>query len=89
MSKKIESTFDIFKIKEIYNGHMAEVSELLRIRDLMSDKYLEILRKTYDLKISDDELYRLAFGTYRKESEFHKRPFSKLKKDILKELGII
>lgn len=89
MADKIEATFDVFKIKETYNGHAEEVSDLLKIRNLMSDRYLEILKKTYKLNISDDELYRLAFGTYRKESEFHKRPFSKLKKDILKELGMI
>jgi hypothetical protein len=55
----------------------------------MGDRYLQELKTTYKLKITDDELYRLAFGTYRQEADFHKRPFSKLKKDILKELGMI
>ncbi len=91
LAKKIKNTFDIFKVTEIYNGHSEEISDLLRLKDVMSDKYLEMLaNNTYkNLSISEDELYRLAFGTYRDEANFSKRPFSKLKKDILKELGMI
>ncbi|WP_373553433.1 hypothetical protein [Haliscomenobacter sp.] len=88
---KIENTFEIFKISEIYSGHAEEISDILKIRNVMTDNYLEILRThTYrHLQLTEDELYRLAFGTYREEVNFHKRPFSKLKKDILKELGMI
>jgi hypothetical protein len=89
---KIENTLNLFKIKETYSGHTDEVKDLLRLRNITNARYLEILRKTYKKNlnnISDDELYRLAFGTYRQEADFHKRPFSKLKKDILKELGMI
>ncbi len=87
--KKVINTLALFRISETYNGHLEEVSDLLRIRQLMTDQYLATLKKTYDLSISDDELYRLAFGTYRQEEDFVKRPFSKLKKDILRELEII
>lgn len=87
--EKIHRTFDVFKIIDTYNGHTDEVRDLILLKEVMSEKYLEILKKTYKLTISDDELYRLAFGAYQDESEFHKRPFSKLKKDLLKELGII
>jgi hypothetical protein len=89
LNLKISNTIEAFKILEIYNAHSDEISDLLKIRELMSDKYLEVLKKTYNLNISEDELYRLAFGTYRDEREFIKRPFSKLKRDILEELGII
>lgn len=91
LAKKIEETFNIFKIREIYSAHGEEISDLLRVKEVMSDNYLKILAKsTYPhLKVTQDELYRLAFGTHRDEAEFSKRPFSKLKKDILKEIGII
>ena len=89
LANKINKTFNLFKIKEIYSAHASEITDLIRIKEVMSDKYLEILRETYDLKISEDELYRLAFGVYREEDKFQERPFSKLKKDILRELGII
>lgn len=89
---KIENTFEVFKISEIYSGHSEEISDILKLRNIMTDNYLEILRShtyTKNLHLTEDELYRLAFGTYREEANFHKRPFSKLKKDILKELGMI
>ena len=38
---------------------------------------------------SDEEIYRLAFGTHIDETKFDRRPLSKMKKDILEELGIL
>lgn len=91
LEKRIKKSMEVFKVNEVYNGHGEEISDLLRLRNVMNDNYLDILRKhTYrHLNISEDELYRLAFGVYRAEADYHKRPFSKLKKDILKELGIV
>ncbi len=91
LEKRIRKNLEVFKIAEVYNGHGEEISDLLQLRNVLNDNYLEILQKhTYPhLNISEDELYRLAFGTYREEGDLHKRPFSKLKKDILKELGIV
>ncbi|MBI1228136.1 MAG: hypothetical protein GC192_23080 [Bacteroidetes bacterium] len=91
LETRIRKNLEVFKIADVYNGHGEEISDLLRLRNVLNDSYLEILQKhTYPhLNISEDELYRLAFGAYRTEGDFHKRPFSKLKKDILKELGII
>lgn len=39
--------------------------------------------------ISDKEIYRLAFGTHIDDAQFDRRPLSKMKKDILNELGIL
>ena len=39
--------------------------------------------------LSKEETYRLLFGTELDAKDFHKRPMSKFKHDILKELGII
>lgn len=88
---EVKKSFELFKIIEIYNAHQDEIIDLIKIRQIYSNKYLKILStNTYrGLKISQDELYRLAFGVYKDEKDFSKRPFSKLKKDILKELGII
>lgn len=91
LAKRINRSMEVFEVIEIYNGHGEEISDLLRLRNIFNGDYLQILQKhTYPhLNISEDELYRLAFGAYREEEAFHKRPFSKLKKDILKELGIV
>jgi hypothetical protein len=89
--KKIKNSFTLFKIVESYNAHTDEIIDLIKIKQIYSDKYLKILAtQTYSgLNISQEELYRLAFGVYFENSDFSKRPFSKLKKDILKELNII
>ena len=39
--------------------------------------------------LSFKEVYRLAFGVEYDETKFYKRPLSKFKKDILKELNLI
>ena len=89
--KKVKETFDFFKINEIYNAHTDELRDLIKIREAFSDKYLEILSKEIldGTNINRSELYQIAFGVYLNDDNISKRPFSKFKKDILTELGII
>ena len=89
-SEKIIKTKDVFKLEEIYNGHTEELTDLFDIRYKLSERYLEELMKTYKhLGINREEVYKLAFGVHYNEDDFVRRSFSKIKKDILKELGII
>ena len=83
------NTINAFKIKEIYETHEDEISDLRRIRDIYSESYLQKLSTLYKGVISPEEIYRLAFGVYIEEAKFEKRPLSKMKRDILIELGII
>ncbi|MHC6199872.1 hypothetical protein [Elizabethkingia miricola] len=82
---------DIFKLKEIYETHEDEITDLRRLRDVYSEKYLAMLKNNIlkGTSISDEEIYRLAFGTHINEDKFDRRPLSKMKKDILEELGIL
>lgn len=41
------------------------------------------------VNLSKEEVYRLAFGTHLTEDKFDRRPLSKMKRDILTELGIV
>lgn len=85
-----KNSTESFKLKEIYETHEDEIMDLRRLRDVYSDKYIEKLRGILKgTSISDEEIYRLAFGTYIEESKFDRRPLSKMKKDILGELGIL
>lgn len=88
---KAEKTVEFFKLKDIYETHEDEIFDLYKLRDVYSDKYLQMLRKNVlkGTKTSDKEIYRLAFGTHIDEAEYDRRPLSKMKKDILIELGII
>lgn len=88
-SNKGKNTTEALKIKEIYETHEEEIIELRRIRDVYSESYLQKLSTLYNGIISQEEVYRLAFGVYIEEAKFEKRPLSKMKKDILIELGII
>lgn len=89
-SDKAENTAVFFKLKEIYETHEDELADLKKIKDAYSEKYLQILATQYKgLNTSEEELYRLAFGTEIEETKFSNRPLSKMKKDILIELGII
>lgn len=86
-----KNSTEAFKLKEIYETHEDEIVDLRKLRDVYSEKYLEILKKSIlkGTSISDEEIYRLAFGTYIDEASFNRRPLSKMKKDILEELGIL
>lgn len=89
--EKVERTIKIFELEQTYTQHADYVSESVRKKYAYNDKYLEILRlHTYDgIKLGIDEAYRLAFGNYYYEKDFHKRPLAKLTKDIVKELSMI
>ena len=72
------------------SGHSEELKDLFDIRYKFSQRYFKELFETYEkLGLSYEEVYRIVFGVHFIEDKFNQRPFSKLKKDILKELNII
>ena len=87
-NSKMDNTLKGFKIKEIYNAHInKELKDLLELRYKYSDNYIDLLiNKTFQGLMSKEEIYRMIFGIEIKEEEYHKRPFSKFKHDIIKEL---
>lgn len=89
INEKIDTSIKLFKLKEIYASHGNEIQDLYKLRYKYSKTYLEELSKMTKNKFSKEELFRLAFGTEIEESKFSNRPLSKMKKDILIELGII
>ncbi len=90
LDKKINNGKAIFRLEEIMSAHSEELQDLFDIKHRFSERYFEELFKTYgSLGLKYDEVYRIVFGVYYTENDFTKRPFSKLKKDILKELNII
>jgi hypothetical protein len=89
---KIKKTLISLKIQEIYNEHSKyELKDILDLRYKYSDNYLKILfNDTFKFSEMDKkDAYRLLFGVEIDPYDFHKRPFSKFKYDILKELKII
>ena len=87
--KKTEETLKFNKTKEIYNTHSSrELKDLLDLQYKYSNNYLDILlNKTFTgLPMSKEEAYRMIFSIEIKEEDYHKRPFSKFKHDIIEEL---
>jgi hypothetical protein len=88
--KKVKKTCQEMFIDEMYDSHQYELDDLIKIRQAYSPKYLKNIKTSFpSANLSDEEIYRLAFGTEIYKEEFHKRPFSKFKHDILIDLGII
>ena len=88
-STKTDETLIFNKTKDIYNSHSEkELRDLVNLRYKYSKNYIKILSEdTFkNLKISKDEIYRTIFGIEINENDFHKRPFSKFKKDIIDKL---
>lgn len=89
-SKRIVNTIEKLKVDTMYNAHHSELSDLIRTKEAYSDSYIEKMQQFFpDSHLSKEEVFRLLFGTELDSKDFHKRPLSKFKHDILKGLGII
>ncbi|MBD8081580.1 HNH endonuclease [Chryseobacterium caseinilyticum] len=86
---KNEQTIKFNKLREIYEAQSGkELKDLYDLRYKYSQNYLDILcNKTFEgLSLSQEEAYRMVFGIEIKKDDYHKRPFSKFKHDIIEEL---
>lgn len=87
---RVAKTYEDLKLKEVYDTHHAELSDLLRIKKAYSSKYIDKMITSFPrMHLSYKEVYRLAFGTEFNASDYYKRPLSKFKKDILRELNLV
>jgi hypothetical protein len=90
LQQRIENTLTGFHIEEMYGAHEPELLDLIKLKQAYSENYLKTLRSAFPgIKLTDNEMYRLAFGVELSPKDFQKRPFSKFKYDILKELKVI
>lgn len=87
--QKTKNTIVFNNIDKIYESHSErELKDLLDLRLKYSENYIDILlHKTFSsLRISKEEIYKMLFGIEINVKNYHKRPFSKFKKDIIDEL---
>ncbi|MDR1759638.1 MAG: hypothetical protein LBR60_03820 [Fibrobacter sp.] len=92
LSKNVQKFLDVFKIQEIYNCHTdLELTELYTFATKYSNTYLQGILSEIEskLNLSQEEAYRILFGTELFEDKNNNRPLSKFKRDILRELGVI
>lgn len=80
---KILSTLKDMKITDIYEHHQSELKDLDLLRKKYNKSYLKDLNKLMGTILCEKDVYRIMFGVEYENDNFHKRPLSKLKKDIL------
>ena len=92
----ILTLWDIFSrrqghIRKIYTAHIDEVEEILWKSRIYNDSYREQLRQSFSNLFAheSDKFLRLYYGFFIKESDILKRPLSKMKQDIAKQIGLI
>jgi hypothetical protein len=90
-NKFSEDSVNAFELKNVFEAHEDELEDLRKIKDAYSEDYIDMLESKIlgGVTLDRDEVYRLAFGVHFQEANFDRRPLSKMKKDILIELGII
>jgi len=89
-SKQVDGNVRVFKLKDLYQLHSDHVLELIIKSEVnYNDKYRQYLNNYKGLSFTDAEIDRVLIGNYTSLSELHKRPFSKLYRDIALELNLI
>ena len=76
---------------DVYENHKDIVAELLQKREIYSDSYIDDLLNQYEGSLfkNREDLLRLITCGYVSDEDLHKRPLSKLIKDISEELKLI
>ena len=85
--KSSNKNIETFKLDELYKQHKDVVIDLLMKKAYYPKSYMDELEKNFGF--TQDEIYRYLLGNYKKEEDLHKRPLSKLIKDISEELDLI
>lgn len=90
-SKKIDSNNDYFKLEEFYGYHDNIAHELyIKFKQENTKEHFDSLKKSLSgIGFDEDEIYRFLTCVYLKDEDLHKRPLSKLIKDINEELNLI
>ncbi|MDD2829829.1 MAG: hypothetical protein PHW18_09680 [Sulfuricurvum sp.] len=83
----VDKNNEYFKLDKLYEQHTDIVIDLLVKKTIYTKSYIRELKENF--KFTDDEIYRYLLCNYQKDEDLHKRPLSKLIKDISEELGLV
>ena len=91
LHQKIDANDQYFKLEEFYEHHSDVVYELYtKIYREGTKEHFDLLQKSLNgIGFDMDEIYRFITCGYMGEKDLHKRPLSKLIKDISEELNVI
>lgn len=89
---KAQKNIDDLKLQDIYNeGYKDTVLELIQKSQIYNESYVDELYQNYEgtLFKNREDLLRLVTCGYVSDDDLHKRPLSKLIKDISEELDLL
>ena len=87
---RAKSTLEKLKIDVVYNSHLPELEDMILIEKSYSKVYIDEIKKLFkNSNLTDNQIYRILFGTELDIVDFHRQPLSKFKKDILRKIGLI
>ncbi len=87
LETKYEKNNEYFQLEEIYQNHKDIVIELILKEINYPESYIEeLITNNFGTK---EEIYRFLFSNYLNLGDLHKKPLSKLTRDIVVELGIL
>jgi hypothetical protein len=91
LDKKIPIHDEYFKLEEFYQHHNDVADELYtKLYRENTKEHFDSLRKSLtNIGFDEDEIHRFITCGYLKDEDLHKRPLSKLIKDISEELELI
>lgn len=85
----IQGNVSVFKLDELYKEHRDIVLELYVKSQLeYSQTYIDYLKSYTELQFSDEEIKRLITCNYMNDTDLHKRPLSKLMKDVAEQFEL-
>ncbi|RUM45586.1 MAG: hypothetical protein DSY46_02575, partial [Hydrogenimonas sp.] len=89
--ERAKNSKSVFRLGELYQNHKDIVLELIQKSVIYNDSYIDELMSKYEgtlFKNREDLIRNITCG-YVSDDDLHKRPLSKLVKDISEELNLI
>jgi hypothetical protein len=89
--EKAQNNIEDFGLNTLYENHKDIVLELIQKAEIYNESYIDELFNRYEgtLFKNREDLMRLITCGYVTDEDLHKRPLSKLIKDISKELDLL
>jgi len=90
LKKKVRGNNKAFKLNKLYKKHSDHLIDLIVKSKLeYHKKYRASLKSYKGIKFKDSEIDRMIVGNYTELEDLHKRPLSKMYRDISIKLGLI
>lgn len=90
----ITNNIELLKLKDAYEIHSADIQELIHKNEVYNASQIEEIIETFEsieskyIPITKCEIKEMIFGKPLGSKEFGKRPLSKMRYDVLKEIGV-